>query len=82
MKKHPTSGVRCALKKAPKIWHFFWSHNSDHLLDSCNYWYCQTPVLVLRLGVDLVLPLSQEQQEQEQEQEQEPLTEIYQKGAC
>ena len=33
--------------------------------------FCQTLVLVLRLGVDSVLPLSQqEQQEQEQEQEQ------------
>ena len=34
--------------------------------------YCQTPVQVLGLGVDFVLPLSQEQQEQqEQEQQQE-----------
>ena len=30
--------------------------------------YCQTLVLVLRLGVDFVLPLSQEEQEQEEEQ--------------
>ena len=29
--------------------------------------YCQTPGLVLRLGVDFVLPLSQEQQEKEEE---------------
>ena len=33
--------------------------------------YCQTPVQVLGLGVDFVLPLSQEQ-EQEQQQEEEP----------
>ena len=31
--------------------------------------YCQTPGLVLRLGVDFVLPLSQQQQEEEQQQE-------------
>ena len=39
-------------------------------------YYCQTPGLVFRLGVDFVLPLSQE----EEQEEQEPLTNIYQKG--
>ena len=29
-------------------------------------YYCQPPVLVLRLGVDFVLPLLQEQQEEEE----------------
>ena len=33
--------------------------------------YCQTPVQVLGLGVDFVLPLSQQEQEQ-QEQQEEP----------
>ena len=34
--------------------------------------FCQTPVQVLGLGVDFVLPLSQEEQQEEQQQEQEP----------
>ena len=33
--------------------------------------YCQTPVQVLGLGVDFVLPLSQQQQQQEEEQEEQ-----------
>ena len=33
--------------------------------------YSQTPVLILKLGVDFVLPLSQEE-EQDKEQEQLP----------
>ena len=33
---------------------------------------CQTPVLVLRLGVDFVLPLSQQQEQQEQQEEPPP----------
>ena len=32
--------------------------------------YCQTPVQVLGLGVDFVLPLSQQQEQQEQEPHQ------------
>ena len=34
----------------------------------CSYECCQTPGLVLRLGVDFVLPLSQQEEEKEQEQ--------------
>ena len=47
-----------------------------------NFHYCQTLGLVLRLGVDFVLPLSQEEQEEEQEQQeqQEPPTKIYKMG--
>ena len=34
----------------------------------CRY-FCQTPGLVLRLGVDFVLPLSQQQEQEEEEEE-------------
>ena len=33
--------------------------------------FCQTPVLVLRLGVDFILPLSQEEQKEHEQEQQE-----------
>ena len=59
-------------------------HRRDNAGTVCNsgmcmlfyvFNFCQTPVLVLRQGVDFVLPLSQQEQKQ-----QEPPTIIYQKG--
>ena len=52
-------------------------HFEPHVDESHFETCCQTPVLVLRLGVDFVLPLSKEQQ---QEEEEHPLTKIYQWG--
>ena len=49
-------------------------HRQDNAGTVCNsgmcmlfyvFNFCQTPVLVLRQGVDFVLPLSQEQQEEQ-----------------
>ena len=40
----------------------------DPFLRKC---FCQTPILVLRLGVDFVLPLSQEEQAQEEQVQHE-----------
>ena len=45
--------------------------SSDVIFMLSELRYCQTPVQVLGLGVDFVLPLSQEEQQEEQQEQQE-----------